>query len=445
MSPNDVTMRTPMPMPRTTLIVSFFLLCWAGMASAQLDIVIESGRESATPIAIVPYAWDGEGEQPELDVIDIVRSDLYRSGQFKPLAEANVIETPSTLADIRFATWRLLQADYLVIGRIEDRRPEGFLFYTAIVDVNSEQPVGQPFQVLVRPGDSRRIAHFIADQIYEAILGIPGAFSTRIAYVTLTGEGANREYKLVVADADGFAPQSIVTSKEPLLSPSWSPDGGTLAYVSFERGNSSIWVQEVATGARELKASFKGINGAPDFSPDGRRMAVTLSRSGSPEINVMDLATGQFTQLTRHWAIDTEPAWMPDGNSIVFTSDRGGKPQLYQIDADGGDPSRVTFKGDYNARATISPDGRLIAMAQGGGNVYRIAVMKRDNGEVRVVSPGPLDESPSFAPNGSMILYATREGGRGVLSAVSVDGRVRQRLALTEGDVREPAWSPFRN
>ena len=291
----------------------------------------------------------------------------------------------------------------------------------------------------------RDVAHQVADIIYEKILGVRGAFWTRIAYITAVGTAPSIQYALMVADSDGFNPQVIVRSREPLLSPAWSPDGKRLAYNSFESGNSSIFIQDLATGSRQQVSNSKGINGAPSFSPDGGRLALTLSKGGNPDIYIMDLGSRSTTQITKHFAIDTEPVWAPDGQSIYFTSDRAGKPQIYQVSSGGGEPNRVTFEGQYNARASvIDAKGIKLAMVQGNGNVYRIAVLDRATNQSTLVSPGNQDESPSFAPNGSMLLYATSEGSRGVLYAVSADGRVRQRLVLADGDVREPAWGPFR-
>jgi len=412
------------------------------VAEAQLEIEIISGNPSALPIAIVPFEWRDPSPPPITSVDEIISGDLYRSGMFDPMEVADMAERPVDEEAIRFGTWRLLKVDYIVIGKV--RRPasgEGHELVYQLFDVHTQEQLLSRITT-VGPGDLRFGAHRVADAIYEALTGVPGAFSTRIAYVTASGIGNGIRYELVVADADGFGPQSIVGSPEPLLSPAWSPDGRRLAYVSFEQGNSAIYVQDVASGARELISSGTGINGAPAFSPDGSKMALTLSRTGNPEIHVRDMATGRTQQITQHWSIDTEPVWSPDGRYIYFTSDRGGRPQIYRVPPSGGNPERVALEGDYNARASMAPDGRKIAVAQGRGNEYRIAVWDIETERFTVLTPGKLDESPSFAPNGSMILYATREGERGVLSAVSADGNVRQRLILSEGDVREPAWSP---
>lgn len=426
----------------TRALVLTAILLTSPLALAQLQIEIVDGNASALPIAIVPFQWQDATPAPIVGVHEIVANDLYRSGLFDPMEVADMAERPVEEEAIRFGTWRLLKVDYIVIGKV--RTPasgEGHEIVYQLFDVHTQERLLSRITT-VGPGDLRFGAHRVADAIYEKLTGVPGAFSTRIAYVTATGVGDGIRYELSVADADGFSPQSIVGSPEPLLSPAWSPDGRKLAYVSFEKGNSAIYVQDVATGARELVSSGTGINGAPSFSPDGRKMALTLSRTGNPEIFVRDLATGRTDQITQHWSIDTEPTWSPDSKYLYFTSDRGGKPQIYRVLATGGDPQRVTLEGEYNARASVAPDGRKIAVAQGRGNEYRIAVWDIETERFTILTPGKLDESPSFAPNGSMILYATREGDRGVLSAVSADGNVRQRLILSEGDVREPAWSP---
>lgn len=419
----------------------FCLLWFSVTAQAQLEIEIVKGVAGAIPIAVVPFEWQSQMPSPPDGVADVVGADLARSGLFLPLDEEDMVERPREAADIRFGTWRLLKTDYLVIGDVADQPGGGYDIDFQLFDVNTnEQLLARSFRVSA--GELRYGAHLVADAIFEKLTGIPGAFATRIAYVAVDGLGNNQTYDLMVADADGHNYQSLVTSSEPLLSPAWSPDGSRIAYVSFENGNSSVWVQDIYTSSRQLVASHRGINGAPAFSPDGRRLALTLSRSGSPEIYVLDLDSERLTQLTRHYAIDTEPVWSVDGRWIYFTSDRAGKPQIYRIPASGGEPERVTRQGSYNARANLSPDGTKMAVTQGQGNDYWIAVFDLESGRAQILTPGKLDESPSFAPNGSMILYATRDEGRGVLSAVSADGNVRQRLVLSGGDVREPAWSP---
>lgn len=434
------------PMIRCLFALFALLLPLAAAAQQQgLEIDIVGGHASALPITVVPMPYQGGAEAPDTDVAAIIRANLDRSGQFRTLPERDIVERPTRGAEVQYPTWRMLRQDFLVIGRVLDAAGGGYRVEYELFDVaKQERLLGMA--MTARASAMRDVAHQVSDAIYEAILGVPGAFWTRIAYITQTGAGENARYALIVADSDGHNPQTVVRSNEPLLSPSWSPDGGRLAYVSFERGNSAIYIQDIATGSRELVSSFRGINASPEFSPDGGRLALTLSRSGNPEIYVMDLGTKALTRLTNHFGIDTSPAWSPDGRTVYFTSDRGGRPQVYQVPAAGGGESRVTFQGSYNSDPSVSFDGQRIAVAQGAGNVYRIAVLDRSLGTPRwsTLSPGSLDESPSFAPNGSMILYAAREGRRGVLYAVSADGRVRQRLVLADGDVREPAWGPFR-
>jgi len=430
--------------PNIRTLVTAVLLAAAPLAGAQqkgmLELDVIGGRAAALPIAVVPFG----GDCGQTDVGGVVRADLGRSGQFRALDVSQIAERPTRGSEVAYPAWRMLKQDFLLVGRCVAEgggyRTEYELFDVA----KQERLLG--FALTAPAGSMRDVAHQISDAVYEKILGIPGAFWTRIAYVTSSGLGRGARYALMVADADGWNPRTVVNSTEPLMSPSWSPDGRRLAYVSFEGGNSAVWIQDIASGSREKLTSFRGINGAPSFSPDGGRLALTLSKGGNPDVYVMDLGSKQLTQVTNHFGIDTEPSWSPDGSSLYFTSDRGGRPQVYQVAASGGSATRISFEGSYNASPSVSFDGKKIATAQGAGNVYRIALLDNSLGSPRwsMLSPGSLDESPSFAPNGAMVLYAAREGRRGVLYAVSADGRVRQRLVLAEGDVREPAWSPYR-
>lgn len=425
-----------------TLIMALLGVLPVTGAHAVLTIEITEGIEGALPIAVVPFAWEGQTQAPQ-DIAQIVSDDLARSGQFGPLARADLLARPQSGAEVRYANWKASGVDHLVIGRLRAMGPDAYVVQFQLFDVFKEtQLVGYSFPATT--AQLRRVAHSISDIIYEKITGAPGAFNTRIAYVSAMSDAdKKKQYILQVSDADGHNPKTVLSSEHPLMSPSWSPDGTRLAYVSFEKRNSAIFVQTIKTAQREKISASKGINGAPVWSPDGTRLALTLSHKGSPDIYVLNIGTRRLVQVTRSRAIDTEPAWMPDGRSLVFTSDRSGGPQLYEQSLDGGRARRLTFEGKYNASPSVSADGKRVAMVHGDKGRYRIAVLDRDTGALRVVTDGSLDESPSFAPNGSMIIYATHGTGRGVLGAVSVDGRMKQRFSLAEGDVREPAWSPF--
>jgi len=428
----------------TTASAVLVLLLWAAApARAQLQIEIVDGVEGAIQIAVVPFA-EGPGVlPPETPLHEVIAADLRRSGLFDPMAVADMIDRPTRPVEVRPNTWNLLEVDYVAMGRLvagPDGLSEEIEYHLVAV------PSGRTLfsrAIPSGPGQHRLRAHQIADAIYEELIGVPGAFASRIAYVKVTGTGTEDEqFELIVADSDGYNPQTIVRHSQPILSPNWAPDGRRLAYVSFATGTSHVIVQDIFTGQRDTVSSERGINGAPAFSPDGRYLAMSLSRTGSPEIWVKDLETDRAEQLTQHYSINTEPAWSRDGQHLYFTSDRAGQPQIYRVRRDGRNVERVTTEGRYNSRVSVDPETGLMAMVHGDGRDFRIAVLDRDSERLRVLSPGRMDESPSFAPNGSMVLYATREGERGVLSAVSADGRFRQRLVLTDGDVREPAWSP---
>ncbi len=414
------------------LLLLTLLLATGSARAEELTIQITKGVEGAQPIAIVPFG--GNAGLPE-DIAAIVANDLQRSGRFAPLKPSQFVDRPTDFGQINFGNWRALSVNHLAVGQVRPG-PAGYVVQFQLADVfQGGQLLGYSFNV--KPNELRRIAHHIADLIYEKLTGEKGVFGTRIAYVTARGES----YALIVADYDGYGAQTVLRSQRPIMSPAWSPDGSKLAYVSFETRSSQIIVQDVYTGARQSISASPGINGAPSWSPDGRRLALTLSKDGNPEIYSYDLGSRALARLTSSSAIDTEAAWSPDGGTIVFTSDRGGSPQLYRMPASGGSAERISFAGNYNARPSWSPDGKLALMTRNGSG-FRIAVMDPRTRQTRILTDGPYDESPTFAPNGSMVMYAAQRGGRGVLSVVSVDGRVQQNLLSQEGDVREPAWSP---
>ena len=419
------------------------ILLWSFNARAVLTIEITRGVDTGTPIAIVPFSWEGP-IKPAQNVSDVVEADLARSGRFAVLPRKDFISTPHEDKDVVYKDWRILKAEALTIGSVRLAAPGKFQVQFRLYDVFKQTQIAG-FRYNVSAELLRSVAHQISDIIYEKITGEPGAFSTRIAYVTREEppRGLPPVYKLQVADSDGFNAQTVVRSAEPLMSPAWSPDGNRLAYVSFEDKRSKVYVQNLTDGRRELLAEFTGINSAPAWSPDGTRLALTLSRDGNAEIYVMLLNSRALKRLTFDPAIDTEPSWSPDGRDIIFTSDRAGSPQIYRMNASGGSAERLTFDGDYNARASFAADGKSITFVSRGQGGYRIAVMRLDNKTQQMLTDTSLDESPSFAPNGRMIIYATEVRGRGVLASASADGRVRQLFKFEEGDIREPAWSPY--
>lgn len=405
---------------------------FAPLIRAELTIDITESADNGIPVAIVPFATPSA----PVDVSAVVNADLARSGYFKMMSEGSMPSRPSVASAVNFPQWQALNQSYMVVGQVNGGGGQYSIQFQLLDVMKSGQMMG--YQVNSSAADLRRTAHYIADLIFEKLTGKKGAFSGRIAYVTNNGQ----QSQLQIADTDGFDPQTITTSKEPLMSPSWSPDKSRIAYVSFERKTAAIYVQTLATGQRTKVAEFPGINGAPAWSPDGQKLALTLSKDGSPDIYTLNLGTGALTKLTKSFSIDTEPVWSPDGSHIVFTSDRGGKPQLYMVSSTGGGEKRITFSGDYNARASFSSDGKSIAMVHGNGGDYRIGVMDVGSRSINVITTGPADESPSFAPNGQMVIYAAKKGGTAYLSAVSLDGKMQQRLGFNSGAVREPAWSP---
>lgn len=409
-------------------------------AAGVLEIDITQGVTAGVPIAIVPFGYRGS-EPPPYKVSAIVEADLRRSGRFRTIAQQNFLSRPHRRAQVDFKDWRLIKAEALVIGQVTRIAADQYQIEFRLFDVFRGRMLGA-YGYKVSASALRTVAHRISDFVYEALLGEPGAFNTQIAYVALRASGGERTYLLRVADSDGYNARTILQSPEPLISPAWSPDGQKLAYVSFEQGRSMVYIQRISDAKRTLVASYEGINSAPAWSPNGRTLAFTTSRDGNPEIYLLDLRSRATARITRNPAIDTEAAWSPDGRHLVFTSSRSGRPQIYRVRRDGSNLERLTFEGNYNARASYDPDGQRLTLVTNQGDGQHIGVFYLKNHALQVLTSTDLDESPSFAPNGSMILYATQHDGRGVLGVVSSNGRVKQTLRLQSGDVREPVWSP---
>jgi TolB protein len=410
----------------------------------EFVVEVTRGQDDAIPIAIVPFTAP-DAAADSFDVARLVSDDLARSGRFKSMDRKDMIEEPHMGANISFDDWRRLGNDYILVGQVQPQGPDRYNISFELYNVlNRQRLLG--YQISANRAGLRLASHQVADMVFEKILGIRGAFATRIAYVSVQGSVPNRSYRLIVSDADGENPHTVMQSNEPLMSPAWSPDGQNLAYVSFEARLPSVYVQYLKTGERRRVSAKAGVNQAPAWSPDGKKLALTLStRDGNLDIYVLDLTTQALTRITDDPSIDTEPQWSKDGQSLYFTSDRAGGPQIYRVGIQPGDhPRRLTFQGNYNARPRLSPDESQLAFVTQEDGAYRIAVMDlRGRGEVQVLTKGRFDVSPSYAPNGAEIIYASRDRGRGVLALVTADGRVQERLVSSEGEVQEPAWSPF--
>lgn len=429
----------------TGLILSMLLL--SSFVQANLTIRITKGNDQAIPVAVVPFMWTGQGALNE-DVASIIASNLERTGLFRTLASEDLVSLPTKADEVVYRDWRLLKVNYLIVGSLEAIDGKKLRIRYELFDINKQERLLAE-SVTGGINELRTRAHYISDRIYERLTGQKGIFSTRLAYITAIqrGKAQDSTYRLHIADADGQRSRTILTSKKPLLSPDWSPDGKKLAYVSFETGRAAIFVQEIASGKRYQLTNFRGLNGAPSWSPDGKKIAMTLSRDGNAEIYIYHLEERRLTRVTHHYEIDTEPSWSPDAKSLIFTSGRSGGPQVYHIDLASGKEKRISFEGNYNARPRYSPNGRDIFMMHraSGGGLFSIAALNIDTGRMRILSTSPLDHSPSVAPNGAMVIYALMLGEKGVLGVVSTDGRIQYELPAESGDVLEPAWSPYLN
>lgn len=421
--------------------LSLFVACVIALpAQAALQVDITQSSNGAIPIAIAPFG--AKGSQLPVDIAQVASEDLASTGLFKVFPRKNMLGSPSSPDHVNYQNWQTLGVDNLVVGSAQPNGQGGYQITFYLLDAAQGRSIAS-FQVNAGRNHLRDAAHTVANLIYQKFIGKKGYFLSRISYVTVTQHGNQRQFRLVVSDYDGSHPTTVYSSKDPVMSPAWSPNGKRLAYVAFNvyKGVSSLRVQDLSSGNVRTIASGSGVNSAPAWSPDGSRIAFTKSSNGNSDIFVYNLNTGQKRQLTRGSSINTEPSWSPDGSKIAFTSDRGGQPQIYEMSTSGGQVQRLTYDGKSNQRPNFSPDGKSLAMIQKSGNGFRVAIMDLTNNNVRVVSQGPLDDSPNFAPNGQAIIYA-KQGRSNELATVSLDGKASSKLSQS-GEVREPAWGPL--
>ncbi|MFW0094839.1 MAG: Tol-Pal system beta propeller repeat protein TolB [Coxiella endosymbiont of Haemaphysalis qinghaiensis] len=424
------------------IIVSLFFI----PAYGALDLELTQGVTSAIPIAITPFVGTPVSVSGDQTISEVIINDLQKSGQFRVAALNKLGQTLESVQqeNLNYDYWRKQKVNAVVVGTI---RASGINYYQVtftLVNVFDSDNVllSESFNAGTR--NLRSLSHHISDLIYQKLTGVKGIFSTQIAYILVQRfPGKPPKYTLEVADSDGFNPQPLLVSHMPIMSPTWSPDGKKIAYVSFEGRHPAIYVQNLATGQRQQISDFPGINGAPSFSPDGTRLALVLTKTSNPNIYILNLMTRQLCEITNDWAIDTEPAWSPDGKTLLFTSNRDGTPQIYRYFFNNSRITRLTYCGDYNARASFLPDGKSIIMMHRENDLFGIAYKDLITGRLQILIQSGADESPSLAPNGKMVVYATKYRDQGVLAQVSIDGQVKLRLPSRDGMVQEPAWSPF--
>lgn len=418
------------------------LSLWYQPATADLTIEINSSTDDALPVAILPLTISG-GASPKTNIAEVIAADLYRSGKLKalPVKELPAL-LPNSIDEINFLDWRVMDVDNMLIGKVVANGKGSFDIEMRFIDLLRKKEVFGMRWKDIAEKNIRQVAHKMSDEIYKELIGIRGSFNTKIAYVTIKKVRGKRKYTLEIADSDGFNAQPILKSSRPIMSPSWSPDGKKLAYVTFENGHSEIVIQHLDGSNRKIIASYKGINGAPSWSKDGKKMVMTLSKNGSADIYLMTLKTKKLRRLTRNYAIETEAVWSPNGQSLFFNSDRRGRPQIFQVFLDTGEIRRVSFEGRYNSNPAVSPDGRFVAMVHSNQG-FNIAILDLYTKEFNIITDTYLDESPSFSPNGEMILYAMNHKGEARLAVVAIDNSMTQVLSVQGGEVRSPSWGPF--